>query len=166
MENYITGLVLAAGLIFKLYSGYQKEQQKAAQRKQNMPKGPQPSAIPIPTVKPTKMVSAKPAVPHSSKNKPALPPLPTVLNRPSIKPNKLPSVPQLEKKSLMTKNPAPTQMPKALSASEIARLKQKQKIKSDALKIKPLVVEEIQEAPRFDLKQAIISKAILERPYA
>ena len=131
MENYITGLVLAAGLIFKLYSGYQKEQQKAAQRKKNMPKGPQPTAIPIPTVKPTKMVSAKPAVPHSSNKNPAsLPPLPTVVNRPSIKPNKLPSVPQLEKKSLMSKNPAPTQSPKAPSASDVARLKQKQKIKS------------------------------------
>lgn len=152
MENYITILLIAGGLIFKVYSEFQKEKKIAAERKTNMPKGPQPSAIPIPTVKPSKMVNSKP-------------PVPAMVNRPSIKPVKLPAVPQLTKKSLIKHNTFEKTSLKAPGPIDSARRQPLKRATAKPLKLTPLAVEVIHVAPQFDLREAIIYKAILERPF-
>src|SRR5690606_25030599 len=132
--------VIIGSIIYKRYTGYKEERENAAKRKQRQrPPAPTPAQHPRPQVQ-----QSRPQV---------VPPRPTT-------PSAQASVP-----------PAPTRAPTVVSyegemPSEVKRV---QRQKSDRALKNVTVLEEKKESEKkpfeFDLRQAVIQSAILERPY-
>ncbi|WP_437922289.1 hypothetical protein [Sphingobacterium sp. LRF_L2] len=126
MENFLPVLLIVGGAIYKIYSEYKKEQEKARHRKPNIPPTPPVTTIPPPVMRET--MKAKPAIP-------------------------------VVKKQSNTKVD--------LYPEEVARVReQKKTTKSQHKEVPSLELEVLKEQEMaFDLRQAIIQSAILERPY-
>src|SRR5690606_4711238 len=135
MENILIVLAIIGSVIYKMYTGYKEEMEKAAKRKQQqrppMPvqtqQHPQPQVVPPrPTARPVQI---------------PIPPTPK---------KKIPPVVRYEK-----------EVP-----SEVKRVQQG---RSERAYKKVEILEEKREKEKqpfeFDLRQAVIQSAILERPY-
>ncbi|NGM60506.1 hypothetical protein G5B30_01130 [Sphingobacterium sp. SGG-5] len=141
MENILVVLVIIGSIIYKMYTGYKEEMEKAAKRKQQ-----QRPPVPTPTQQ-----HPRPQVQQSRPQ--VVPPRP-------ITPPAQVSVP-----------PAPKRAPTVVSyEGEIpSEVKRVQRQKSDRALKNVTVLEEKKETEKkpfeFDLRQAVIQSAILERPY-
>ena len=124
MENILIVLAIIGSVIYKMYTGYKEEMEKAAKRKQQ----PRPQVVPP---------------------------------RPTARPTQIPA-PSTPKKTV---SPV-TQYDEQKVPSEVKRVQQSRAER--ALK-KVTVLEEKKDNERkpfeFDLRQAVIQSAILERPY-
>ncbi|NGM66383.1 hypothetical protein [Sphingobacterium sp. SGR-19] len=130
MENFLPALLIIGGVIYKIYSEYQKEQEKARRR---MPQTP-----PLPT--------------HPIQSEPQ--PQRTV-----IEPTMSIPIPVAPKKTeQMRDTPLEVRKIKEERLIDVTRVK----------KISPKVAPEIEEKDDvipFDLREAVIQSAILNRPY-
>lgn len=125
MENFLPALLIIGGVIYKIYSEYQKEQEKARRRRPNIPAGV-PIPIPVQTKTPPKPAVAKP----------------------------LPTIPHQKFEN--------TALPDEVKKIQTQREQRKQsKIEIETPKLQVITEPTVS----FDLRQAIIQSAILERPY-
>lgn len=120
MENFLPALLIIGGIVYKIYTEFQKEQEKARQRRPNVPT-------------PERGVAQQPAPPRPSA------PLP---------------------------DPAARRAEQAEVPQEVWKEREKRKKRLQEIPaVKPLEPEEGTAAqPAFDLRQAIIQSAILNRP--
>jgi len=128
MENFLPALLIIGGVIYKIYSEYQKEQEKARRR---MPQAPLPTP-PLPSEQP--------------------------LQRPVIEPTMSIPIPVPPKKRQHTPV-IPTEV-KATTSEMFAKKDDKKLLKEITPKI-----EERHDVVSFDLREAVINAAILNRPY-
>lgn len=120
MENFLPALLIIGGIVYKIYTEFQKEQEKARQRRPNVPT-------------PERGVAQQPAPPRPSA------PLPDPVARRAEQ----------------------AEVPQEVWKEREKRKKRLQEIPA----VKPLEPEEGTAAqPAFDLRQAIIQSAILNRP--
>lgn len=120
MENFLPALLIIGGIVYKIYTEFQKEQEKARQRRPNVPT-------------PERGVAQQPAPPRPSA------PLPDPVARRAEQ----------------------AEVPQEVWKERGKRKKRLQEIPA----VKPLEPEEGTAAqPAFDLRQAIIQSAILNRP--
>lgn len=177
MDNIVVVIAVIAFFLFTTYSNYKKEQEKANTRDPSKaPKEPtssQPSSreVPSPMEIPKWLEEFLPPQPEM---KPAPKPIPVPSNEHEgsidYKPVKYEQV-----KYVPSELPADLlkeyrNLPEKKEIDELKRSAAIHKSHSHQLKrLKPLVLEDnIQqdiEVPAFDLREAIIMKAILERPY-
>lgn len=120
MENFLPALLIIGGIVYKIYTEFQKEQEKARQRRPNVPT-------------PERAVAQQPAPPRPSA------PLP---------------------------DPAARRAEQAEVPQEVWKEREKRKKRLQEIPaVKPLEPEEgTTTQPAFDLRQAIIQSAILNRP--
>ncbi|WDF69502.1 hypothetical protein PQ465_03785 [Sphingobacterium oryzagri] len=124
MENFLPALLIIGGVIYKIYSEYQKEQEKARRRRPHIPATP-PVSVPAQVTKPAKPIVAKP--------------LPTI--------------------------PAQKYQPAPLP-EEVKKVQEKRQQRIQKVEITTPELEVLQDSKTaFDLRQAVIQAAILERPY-
>src|SRR5690606_40964057 len=69
MENFLPALLIIGGVIYKIYTEFQKEQEKARQRKPSIPPVPQQQIPTPPSVKPAPQVDKYTAPPPVSEVK-------------------------------------------------------------------------------------------------
>lgn len=132
MENFLPALLIIGGVIYKIYSEYQKEQEKARRR---MPQTPPP---PTPT--------------HPIQSEPQ--PKRTVIEPTMSIPIPVPP----KKNEHMGDTPVEVRKIREERLIDVTRVK----------KISPKVAPEIEEKDDvipFDLREAVIKSAILNRPY-
>lgn len=126
MENFLPALLIIGGVIYKIYTEYQKEQQKAQAR---MPrKQPQPA----PQTATANTTAARPAPAHTRVQQPVANPF--------------------QKQAV--KNPA---IPEEVQRARARKEQDRKHVKAP--------VEQEQYQPAFDLREAVIHAAILNRPY-
>lgn len=156
MENIIPVLLVVGGLIYKIYQNYQEEMEKAKKRQQGMPKNTAPRTVVAQPRNTTTMrretVSPVPPTPQ--------PVYDHKLGRP--KPTKIVRRPVELPKKMVLEQEIPT---------EVLRLREQRAQKKLTKKIEVVPVAEAlpaaaQQNSHFDLRQAVIHAAILERPYA
>ncbi len=135
MENILVVLVIIGSIIYKMYTGYKEEMEKAAKRKQQ-----QRPPMPVQTQQHPQPQVAPP--------------------RPTARPVQIP-VPSTPKKKI----PPVVQYEKEIP-SEVKRIQQS---RSERAYKKVEIPEEMDKKEKqpfaFDLRQAVIQSAILERPY-
>ena len=150
MENPI-GIILLiiAGVIYKIYEGYKEEQAKAKKRMEKLKR---------------KSPTGDPVFRENTPRKPRTSPIPSVKPDPVVQEIPRRDYPEFEL-------PAPVQ-PKRHSPTPSAEYKRPEKRRDSArIRNKPLEIidtsEQLPDAdqPKFDLRQAIIQQAILNRPY-
>lgn len=156
MENILPVLLIVGGLIYKIYQNYQEEMEKAKKRQQGMPKS---TAAP-------KTIVAQPRT-KTAKRRETVSPIPPTpepiydrkLGRP--KPTKIVRRPVELPEKMVLQHEVPT---------EVSRMRAQRAQQKLAKKIEVVPVAEAlavqQSNPHFDLRQAVIHAAILERPYA
>lgn len=130
MENILPALLIIGGVIYKIYSEYQKEQEKARRR---MPQAQQP----------TPPVSSK----RQSQRTIIEPTMSIPIPVPQKKTAGLPSIPK-----------------------EVRKIREKRAVDTNSTKkivVKPLatIENEKEDIPSFDLREAVLQSAILNRPY-
>lgn len=130
MENLLIVLVFVGSIVYKIYSNYKEEMEKAAKRKPQHPTLPQ-NVEPKTIAKPYQQPSIPPPIPKKSTT--------------------------MSQREFVTKSNIVQDTPE-----EVQRIKQNRKTQSKPLTEK--VVGENQTI-QFDLRQAVIQAAILERPY-
>lgn len=127
MENFLPALLIIGGVIYKIYSEYQKEQEKARRR--------------IPQTPPPVVVEQRPR--------------PTAI-KPTIS-SPIPVIPKVEHSGDI------------LEDAKIARERRMAAAKSNKTTVAPLLLDTVEEregkVSSFDLREAVIQSAILERPY-
>ncbi len=126
MENFLPALLIIGGIIYKIYTEYQKEQEKARRR---MPQVPPPT----------------PPVTYEQQPKPIV-----------IEPTTFIPIPTKKAERLRD-------IPKEVKKTTDGRLAEANRKKA-AMKVVPEIEEEDDVVP-FDLRQAVIQSAILNRPY-
>lgn len=143
MDNPILiALIIIGSVIYKIYQGYKEEQEKAKKRMEQLKKQLQKDSpfqeisVPVPTVQPAKTVSKTTLVSHKNQE----------LSR---------DIPQYDEVEIARQRKLEQQR---IAAEK--RLKQK-KFKTATKRIEL----EVLEGQHFDLRQAVIQQAILERPY-
>lgn len=129
MENFLPVLLIIGGVIYKIYSEYQKEQEKARRR---MPQVPPPTP------------------PVTSEQRP---------QRTVVEPTMSIPIPVPPKKMLRARD-----MPE-----EVRKMREKRSAETNSNKkaiVKPVVdLEKTEGTTSFDLREAVIQSAILNRPY-
>lgn len=184
METFIPVILAIAFFIFQAYSGVKKEQEKAAKRNLGKPGSPPVAAQPVP---------AKKAVPRKRDwleelLDPQMPhPQPVPVDRPPVEARKQSNEQAYVEPSYDTfykpEKYVPTERPASLleeyrrlsTYDENGEIKRAKKIRTDrrketkrletlALEVRDLEAE--RNTVHFNLEEAIIIKAILERPYA
>ncbi|MCL7988893.1 hypothetical protein M8998_13160 [Sphingobacterium sp. lm-10] len=154
MENIIPVLLVVGGLIYKIYQNYQEEMEKAKKRQQNMPKSTTPKTVVAnprtTTAKRRDTASPTPRTPQPTYDRTLGRPKPTKIAR---RPVELP-----EKMVLQHEVPA------EVSRMRAQRAQQKLAKKIEVVPVAEAVAE--RQQAHFDLRQAVIHAAILERPYA
>lgn len=135
MENFLPFLLIVAGVVYKIYTEYKKEQDKAVKRNVNRPVSPPvqqrqgPKPVIVPPVQKREQIPVKSQKPIQR---------PTVVQRP-------------------VKEEIPQEVLRLRKAKEVARTKQAQQL--------VVIDPEEEKAFEFDLRNAVIQAAILERPY-
>ena len=132
MENILPALLIIVGVIYKIYTEYQKEQEKARRR--------------------------MPQVPHTQ-------PLPTdeyvqpTLSEP-LKPTPVPALPPIAERI--------ESIPEEWRPINYNRMLEKEDKKEKIITVNPVVdlEEEVEGTLSFDLREAVIQSAILERPHS
>lgn len=149
MENIFIVLAIVASVIYKFYTNYKEEMEKAAKRKQQAPPVPQ-GPVPIPQQDPrqSRPIPPPPSTPRS----------PNTYTPEIRKP--------VERRPPMTRPAIPIskEIPDEVSQAQRLRAEREQK------KALELVVEEeispvAEQEFEFDLRTAVIQSAILDRPY-
>ena len=145
MDNPILIILIVIGsVIYKIYQGYQEEQEKAKKRMEQLKKQLQ-------TENPFKTPPA--AVPQPAKAKPVQ--KPTLVSH--QKPVEIYSdVPTYDEVEMVRQRKLEQQR----RAAEKRLKEERQKAQS-----KPMEVESLDVVYHFNLRQAIIQQAVLERPY-
>jgi len=134
MENIFIVLAIIGSVVYKIYTSYKEEMEKAAKRRQSVP--PVPRSVP-----------PQQGVPETSRRHTPVPTPPPVVSSKPMPVKKVPPV-------------VPYEVPKEVKKVQQAR------VERETRKIK-----QAQEHPsdterfHFDLRQAVIQSAILERPY-
>ena len=143
MENIIPVLLIVGGLIYKIYQNYQEEMEKARKRQQKI----------------------KPATSSSSNPVPAPPTHNQKLGRP--KPQKIVIAPKDQPKTEPIQHIKVEETKKELPAEVIRMREQRQREQIKRLEIEETerVASNEKQQIDFDLRQAVIQSAILERPY-
>ncbi|MBE8713692.1 hypothetical protein [Sphingobacterium hungaricum] len=140
MENFLPFLIIAAGAIYKIYTEYKKEQDKAAKRNLKRPVAPTAPAPPV-----QQRQAPKPVV-----------------------------VPPVQKRENVTvKSQKPVQRPKVETRpvtqeipQEVLRLRRAKELERNKQPQQLVVIDaDDEKAFEFDLRNAVIQAAILERPY-
>ncbi len=126
MENFLPALLIIGGVIYKIYTEYQKEQEKAQAR---IPRK-QPHPAPQPPTARTTAARPVPAPVQVQK------PVPHPFRHETVKSSTIPE--------------------------EVQRVRQRKE--EDRKKVKAPVEQETYQ-PAFDLREAVIHAAILNRPY-
>ncbi|MGO1244002.1 MAG: hypothetical protein ACTJHT_02025 [Sphingobacterium sp.] len=121
MENFLPALLIIGGVIYKIYSEYKKDQEKARHRNPSRP------------IKTTPPSPPKRIVPPTLK--------PTTVQLPNVEEE---ITQKYTKKRFQTESP-------------------KRKLQEIPKKVEPEISAD--EAYSFDLRQAVIQSAILDRPY-
>jgi len=135
MENILVVLAIIGSVVYKIYTSYKEEVEKAAKRRQPVPPIPQPTQTRqhVPAPKPPIPVTTAPPIPKRQPQKKA---------------------PQ----------PVTVQYDKSIP-DEVKRVQQ-QKLAKQHRSFKTLEEHDTPVQPfEFDLRQAVIQSAILERPY-
>ncbi|MFD2597824.1 hypothetical protein ACFSQ3_02585 [Sphingobacterium corticis] len=160
MESIIPVLLVVGGLIYKIYTNYQEEMEKVRKRQHGMPnRKPSPATVVIPKPNRSDAQSAKRRVAQPTVSKPA-PSYDRKLGRPQ--PTKLsdrrPATTIIEENALTNREP-----------NEVTRARKQREQRLLDRKIEVVAVEDELETSgnqtKFDLREAIIQAAILERPY-
>ncbi|PVH24881.1 hypothetical protein [Sphingobacterium corticibacter] len=154
MESIIPVLLVVGGLIYKIYQNYQEEMEKARKRQQNLPKKTTP-----------KTVVATPRTSTAKRRETTAPAHPTPqpvydrqLGRP--KPTKIVRKPvEMPEKMVLEQ-----EVPVEVTRLRAQKAKQKLAHKMELVNVADALPE--QQQAHFDLRQAVIHAAILERPYA
>jgi len=135
MENFLPALLIIAGVIYKIYTEFQKEQEKARQR---MPRqgNPPPPTYPVPSGQ-------------------QYPPQPIVIEPTVTTPIPVPEPPK--------KVAYVPDVPKEVLQARTRRIEEDKRRKD--LKAVEDLERETEEAPEFDLREAVIQSAVLNRPY-
>lgn len=154
MENIIPVLLVVGGLIYKIYQNYQEEMEKVKKRQQNLPKNTAPKTV-VATPRTTTAKRRETTVP--------VPPTPQPvydrrLGRP--KPTKIVRRPVELPEKMVLEHEIPIEVTRLLAQ----KAKQKAAKKMEVLPVAEALPEKQQA--HFDLRQAVIHAAILERPYA
>lgn len=143
MDNPILiALIIIGSVIYKIYQGYKEEQEKAKKRMEQLKKQLQKDSpfqeipVPVPAVQPAKTVSKTTLVNHKNQE----------LSR---------DIPQYDEVEIARQ--------RKLEQQRIAAEKRLKQEKSKTA-IKRIELE-VLEGQHFDLRQAVIQQAILERPY-
>ncbi|QBQ42306.1 hypothetical protein E2P86_14585 [Sphingobacterium psychroaquaticum] len=129
MENFLPALLIIGGVIYKIYSEYQKEQEKMRKRRPHIPTA-EPVAVPIP---------------------------PPTAKRP------IPPTFQKEHPSMVSKKVEQPVKQRYDIPEEVNRVREQRQHR----KIETVDLEHQQKnkVPEFNLRDAVIQAAILERPY-
>ncbi|NGF56860.1 hypothetical protein G5B35_19670 [Parapusillimonas sp. SGNA-6] len=134
MENIFIVLAIIGSVVYKIYTSYKEEMEKAAKRRQSVP--PVPRSVP-----------PQQGVPETSRRHTPVPTPPPVVSSKPMPVKKVPPV-------------VPYEVPKEVKKVQQARVERdKKRIQQETEH--QSVVENFQ----FDLRQAVIQSAILERPY-
>lgn len=145
--EYLIVLIAIASFIYKTYKGYQEEMEKAKKRQPNRPNPDSTSPVPVPQHRPVQERTSRPPVVPQRKqirNKEVIPP-PVVA---SYENKTIPDeVRQVQERKAQQK----------LAAQQQSSLTKKLKLESDE--------DHPHKQIHFDLRQAVIQSAILERPY-
>lgn len=142
MDNIIPFLIIAGGLIYKIYQNYQEEMEKARERQKKLSSAPDtPNVEPVSKrklgrPKPQKIVLTRRDEPQSA---------PLVSARPDV------MIPTEVERVRMER-----QRRKAVKQLEIQELEATEETASPSPSI---------SAEQFDLRAAVIQSVILERPY-
>ncbi|TDS11111.1 hypothetical protein [Sphingobacterium paludis] len=135
MENFLPVLLIVAGVVYKIYTEYQKEQEKASKRRPNVP--PTNTVPPFPNPEQYKKTQLPP-FPKPTRSVPPPKPAPVKVDM----------------------QPRPIEVTNVQEQKKV----RKEARRIEALKAPKLEVI-TQEHIDFDLRRAIIQSAILERPY-
>lgn len=150
MENPI-GIILLiiAGVIYKVYEGYKEEQAKAKKRMEKLKR---------------KAPTGDPVFRENTSRKPRTSPIPSVKPDPVVRETPRRDYPEFE-------IPTPAQPKRHNHTPPEEYTRSERRRDSARIKNKTLEVVETSEQlpdsdhPKFDLRQAIIQQAILNRPY-
>lgn len=143
MDNPILiALIIIGSVIYKIYQGYKEEQEKAKKRMEQLKKQLQKDSpfqeisVPVPAVQPAKTVSKTTLVSHKNQE----------LSR---------DIPQYDEVEIARQRKLEQQ-----------RIAAEKRLKQEKSKTATKRIElEVLEGQHFDLRQAVIQQAILERPY-
>ncbi|WP_166332352.1 hypothetical protein [Sphingobacterium chungjuense] len=154
MESIIPVLLVVGGLIYKIYQNYQEEMEKARKRQQNLPKKTAPkTVVTAPRTTTAKRREANVPVPPTPK-----PVYDRQLGRP--KPTKIVRKPvEMPEKMVLEQ-----EVPVEVTRLRAQKAKQKSAKKMELVNVTAALPQ--QQQAHFDLRQAVIHAAILERPYA
>lgn len=155
MENIIPVLLIVGGLIYKIYQNYQEEMEKARKRQSSLPKSAAPKTVveqrrTMTTKRRDTTVVEPPATRTTEYDRKLGRPKPAKIARKKVE--------MPEKMVLEQEVPA-----------EVTRLRAEKAKQKAIQKIEVVPVAEALpklEEERFDLRQAVIHAAILQRPYA
>ncbi len=122
MENLIPALIIIGSIVYKIYSEYQKEQEKARHRKIGQPPVPAPVQQHVPA-------------------------------------SPLPELPKQQKPTPLKKKPVYQEViPEEVNRMRLTKKEPKKAISN-------IQKSENSNKPTFDLREAVIQSAILNRPY-
>lgn len=146
--EYLIVLIAIASFLYKTYKGYQEEMEKAKKRQPNRPNPDSPPPIPVPQHRPAQERTSIPpvVVPQRKqiRNKEVIPP-PVVA---SYEKKTIPDeVRQVQERKALQK----------LAAQQQSSLTNRLSLENDE--------DHAHQEIHFDLRQAVIQSAILERPY-
>ncbi|MEI5984934.1 MULTISPECIES: hypothetical protein [Sphingobacterium] len=142
MENpFGIVLLVVAGIIYKIYQSYKEEQAKAKKRLEELKRKHQ-TVTDYPEFEQKKQPERRPAPVIREERRPA----PVI--REESKPEPASELPD-EVKRLQTQN----------------QQRRNENLKGKLKRLEPVQVEELDKNEHFDLRQAVIQQAILNRPY-
>ncbi len=142
MENpFGIVLLVVAGIIYKIYQSYKEEQAKAKKRLEELKRKHQ-TVTDYPEFEQKKQPERRPAPVIREERRPA----PVI--REERKPEPASELPD-EVKRLQTQN----------------QQRRNENLKGKLKRLEPVQVEELDKNEHFDLRQAVIQQAILNRPY-
>lgn len=142
MENpFGIVLLVVAGIIYKIYQSYKEEQAKAKKRLEELKRKHQ-TVTDYPEFEQKKQPERRPAPVIREERRPAQ------VIREERKPEPVSELPD-EVKRLQTQN----------------QQRRNENLKGKLKRLEPVQVEELDKNEHFDLRQAVIQQAILNRPY-